>query len=79
MTKFEEALAELKRAHWTAINIIGKSEDWTTKELIEHMENCPIKKLYEDLDNAVGKTLAEWHEIKKKLNDQSFENLMKSL
>ena len=79
MTNFEEALAELKRVHWTALNIIYKDEDWTTKELVEHMENCPVKKFYEDLNKAVGKTLTEWHNVKQKLNDQSLDNLLKTL
>jgi hypothetical protein len=77
MTDFEKAMADVQRSVWTAMNVFGESSDWVTQDDIKHMENCPLKEKYESLYRAAASVWVEWTKIKKKLNDESLENLLK--
>ncbi len=79
MTEFENAIAELRRSTWTALNVLGEHTDWVTKDDVEHMKSCPLKNIYTELNTAAIKVEIEWFKIKKKLGDKAFQRLIESL
>jgi hypothetical protein len=77
MTDFEEAIEELGRCSWTAVNVIGKNSDFVTQDIVSHMEKWPILENYRSLQKAATKVKMEWLKIKKQLNDKSLELALK--
>ena len=61
----EEAINELGRHSWTAVNVISGSEDFTTSQTREHMKTCLIIEHYRQLFEAATKVKAAWLKEKK--------------
>ena len=48
----KEALRELGRHSWTAINVLGDAPDWVLPKDIGHAAVCPLAESYQNLWKA---------------------------